>query len=82
MLLVTNLADMTKTLAHGNSCEGTKRELSNEYQQDGLDGFQKSLYPCPVTKVASALEGLIALHNAKVKCMSTSTFYWPMPILG
>ena len=37
---------MIETLAHGYSSEITQQELSNKYQHDGLDGFQKSLRPC------------------------------------
>ena len=41
---------MTETPAHGYSYESSHWELSNEYQYDGLDGFQKSLRPCPLEK--------------------------------
>ena len=39
---------MTNTLANGYSFESTQREreLSKEYQHDGLDVFQKSLHSC------------------------------------
>ena len=51
---------MTDTLAHGNSSESTQWQLSNEYQQSqGLDGFQKSLFPCPLDKSSPELKGLI-----------------------
>ena len=51
---------MIETLAHGYSSGSTVRELSNEYQHDWvLKGFEKSLRPCALMKVASALEGLI-----------------------
>ena len=35
---------MTEILAHGYSSQSTQQELSNEYQQVGLNGFQKSLH--------------------------------------
>ena len=37
---------MTKTLANGYSNESAQRELSNEYQHEGSDGYQKSLRHC------------------------------------
>ena len=50
---------MTKTLAHGYSSEGTKRELSNEYQHDRVKMVFKNLCVLVLwTKVVSALEGL------------------------
>ena len=36
---------MTETLAHMYSSESTLLKLSNEYQHDGLDDYQKSLRP-------------------------------------
>ena len=49
---------MTETLANGYSSESAQRELSNEYQYDRV-----SLHPCAMTKVASALEGLLSSHK-------------------
>ena len=37
---------MTETLAHGYSSESTQQNISNEYQHDRVEGFQKSLGPC------------------------------------
>ena len=44
--------------ANGYSNERTQRELSNEYQYKGLDGFQRFSVLGLWIKVASALEGL------------------------
>ena len=41
---------MTETLANGYSSKSTQRELSNEYQHVGLDGFQNNMYPCALDK--------------------------------
>ena len=47
---------ITETLANGYSSESTRRELSNEYQDDRVSMvFQES---CIWTKVVSVLEGL------------------------
>ena len=48
---------MTETLADGYSSESTQRELSNEYQRDGVYMFVFFNLCIPVlwTKVASAL---------------------------
>ena len=68
MLLVANLANtkkckkprkITETLANGYSSESTRRELSNEYQDDrGSMVFQEYCILVLWTKVVSALEGL------------------------
>ena len=50
---------MTETLANGYSYESTQRELSNEYQHDGVSMVFENI--CVLVlwmKVASALEGL------------------------
>ena len=55
---------MTETLAHGYSSQSTHVKLSNEYQKDGVQIVFKNV--CVIvlwTKVASALEGLIAGLN-------------------
>ena len=50
---------MTETLANGYSSECTRRQLSNEYQDDRVSMvFQESCILVIWTKVASALEGL------------------------
>ena len=50
---------MTETLANGYSSESTRRELSNEYQEDRVSMvFQESCILVVWTKVASASEGL------------------------
>ena len=69
MLLVANLANtkgckkpekITETLANGYSSESTRRELSNEYQDDRVSMFfQESCILVLWTKLVSALEGLI-----------------------
>ena len=68
MLLVANLANtkrckktrkITETLANGYSSESTRRELSNEYQDDRVSMvFQEFCILVLWTKVVSALEGL------------------------
>ena len=68
MLLVANLANtkrykkkrkITETLANGYSSESTRRELSNEYQDDRVSMvFQESCMLVLWTKIVSALEGL------------------------
>ena len=37
---------MTEILADGYSYESTQSGLSNEYQHESLDGFQKTLHAC------------------------------------
>ena len=50
---------MTETLVYGYSLESTRRELSNEYQQDRVQMIFKDLCVLVLwTKLASALEGL------------------------
>ena len=50
---------ITETLANGYSSESTRRELSNEYQDDKVSMvFQVSCILVLWTKVVSALEGL------------------------
>ena len=63
---------MIETLAHGYSSERTQRELSNEYHHDSLNGFQTSLHPCAVDKVASALKGLTYVHQEFPHSLMTS----------
>ena len=48
---------MIETLVYGYSSESTQRELSTEYQHDRIKCFSKIFEF--LTKVASALEGLI-----------------------
>ena len=51
---------ITETLANGYSSESTRRELSNEYQDDRVSMVsQESCILVLWTKVISALEGLI-----------------------
>ena len=51
--------EITETLANGYSSERTRRELSNEYQDDRVSMvFQESWILVLWTKVVSALEGL------------------------
>ena len=60
---------MTETLEHGYSSESTRRELSDEYQDDRIQMFFKNLCILVLwTKAASALEGLInvLLYSAAV----------------
>ena len=69
MLLVANLANTkrckkskksTETLANGCSSESTRREPSNEYQDERVSMVsQESCILVLWTKVVSALEGLI-----------------------
>ena len=67
---------MTDTLAHGNSSENTQWQLSNEYQQSqGLDGFQKSLFPFPLDECSPELEGLILSYLIAKK----KDFWWRFP---
>ena len=55
---------MTETLANGYSSESAQRELSNEYQHDTVKMVFKNLCILVLlTKVASALEGLIFKGN-------------------
>ena len=58
MMQKKNNSKMIGTLAHGYSSERTQRELSNEWQEDRVDVFQKSLILVLWTIVALALEGL------------------------
>ena len=79
MLLVANLANtkrckkkrkITETLANGYSSESTRRELSNEYQDDRVSMvFQESCILVLWTKVVSALEGL-TLTSGKLFLLS------------
>ena len=51
---------MTETLAHGYSSESIQLELSDEYELDRVQMVFKTLCVFVLlTKVASALEGLI-----------------------
>ena len=53
--------NITETLANGYSSESTRRELSNEYQDDRVSiFFQESCIFVLWMKVVSALEGLKA----------------------
>ena len=89
MLLVANLANtknakkhrkITETLAKGYSSESTRRELSNEYQDDRVSMvFQESCILVLWTKVVSALEGLNApttIYIQGVGLMSLSNYRW------
>ena len=68
MLLVANLANrkklqkirkITETLANGYSSESTRRELSNEYQDDRVSMISQECFILVLwTKIVSALEGL------------------------
>ena len=61
---------ITETLANGYSSERTRRELSNEYQDDRVSMvFQESCILVLWTKVVSALEGL-SQSLAVTKCTS------------
>ena len=54
-----NTRKITETLANGYSSENTRRELSNEYQDDRVSMvFQEFCILVLWTKVVSALEGL------------------------
>ena len=57
--MLKNTCGMTETLANGYSSESTRRELSNEYWSQGLDGFQKSLSPCALDKSNLSIGRLI-----------------------
>ena len=61
---------ITETLANGYSSESTRRELSNEYQDDRVSMFfQESCIFVLWTKVVSALKGLnIRLENLLLLC--------------
>ena len=67
MLLVVNLANTTwckkpekmiETLAYEHSSENTQRELSHEYQHDGVSMIFKNRFLVLWTKIASTFEGL------------------------
>ena len=68
MLLVAIWPKLTETLANGyssESTESTERELSNEYQHDGV--WMIFIIFCVLvnlTKVTSALEGLSIHYDA------------------
>ena len=51
-------------MAHGYSSKSTQQELSNEYQHDRVSMLFKNLCVLGLwTKVASAMEGLVASKN-------------------
>ena len=54
---------ITETLVNVYSSEGSRRELSNEYQEDRVSlDFQESCILVLWTKVVSALEGLRPMY--------------------
>ena len=58
---------MTETLAYGYSFESTRQELSNEYQHDGLGGYQKSFGPFAFEE-SSLSSGRVKKDGAKQCC--------------
>ena len=83
MLLVANLANtkrckkprkITETLSNGYSSESSRRELSNEYQDDRVSMvFQESCILVLWTEVVSALEGLRVIVNSSYSTPAIAT---------
>ena len=79
MLLVANLAitkwceicwNLTETLAHGYSSDSTQQEPSDEYMAGFIKFFKYFCALVPLTKVASALKGLMLNNHWRSTCVA------------
>ena len=58
---------MIETLAHGHSSQSAQRELSNEYQNDRVLIFFKSLRPCALGESSLSIGRVKGLPSSIMK---------------